>query len=344
MKKNSKNKSIVTYALFGIFIVILMLALFSTKKFIKNYDINTSVNNPEEKNKKIASVEKNAKQQGNTSGNLSINNGSFSFGPKYNYLVVQNKNLKDLKKYSKLEEDGKVIFSSNDIKYLNQFGNYLYFVTTHKNKEKIVKMDIENDDMMYIETSVSNNINSLTIDKNFIYYTVKQDPNIYRINEDDSIKKVYSDNNFKGNLKTIGINNGFLYFFNSTGAFKLDLNTQECFLVSANISSDIQSPILTNNGIVYFSNLRKDNVSFFDFKDNSNIIMNINNIKFYNYIDGFLFLSDGINVYETSNYIDFKKINEIKLENNPFYLSDKYLISVKDSVITTYKINWILTQ
>lgn len=328
---------------FFLFVIVLVSALLVTYKFIQSPEKPVEKVNVETKRKE--NIKNKNFQQGNTSGNLSNDQGRFSFGPKYSYKTKINGNMTELIKYKQLTDNGDIVMSSDDIRLLNQIGNYLYCVVDKNGTSKIAKIDVDNNDLMYIETTASTKkITSLIFDNNFAYYTVKDDSCIYKLNEDDSIKKIYNPSEFVGDSNLIGVLNGELYFINTKGLISVSIADNYPRLISSDLNSCLQNPILTKDGVVFFSNLRKDGLSFINLSNNDEFNLSVKNIKFFNYIDGFLFVSDGINVEISSDYINFKKIDEIKLENQPFYLSDKYLVFNNKDELKLYQITWLLVS
>lgn len=336
MKSKSEKK--VPIFSFLMFLLVLILSMLSTYKFV---NIPKKDNAVDQVDKKFTNDTKLSFQQGSTSGNLSAD-GRFSYGDNCEYISLRENGRANLYKI-KNNKEKELIMSSDDIRLLNQIGKYLYCVIDKGEKSTVAKIDIDTNEMMYLKTTESSHINSLMFNRDYAYYTVKGSSNIYRLNEDDSITKIYESLEFAGDSFLIGIFKDSVIFVNSRGLFGCS-NSGKLSPINSEISSIYQKPILANDKVIFFSNLRKDSVSILDLNTNEVTKIEEKNISFYNFIDGFLFITDGTNIKSSSDYKIFNKIEDIKLKNQQFYLTNKHLVANNNGELEYYKISWILTS
>lgn len=336
MKSKSEKK--VTAFSFLMFVLVLILSMVSTYKFVSTKTKKVVNNKTEEK---LANSVKLSFQQGNISGNLSTG-GRFSYDDTFEYISLKENGRSSLYKI-KNNKEKELIMSSDDIRLLNQIDKYLYCVVDKNSKSTVAKIDVDTNEMMYLKTTESQYINSLIFNKDCAYYTVKNSSNIYRLNADDSITKIYDATEFAGDSYLIGIFNDSVMFINGRGLFGCS-NSGVLKLINSDISSMHQNPILANDKIIFFSSLRKDGVSVLDLNTNEIKKIEEKNISFYNFIDGFLFITDGANVKVSSDYKNFNKVEDIKLNNQQFYLTNKHLVVNDNGELKYYKISWILTS
>lgn len=350
MKKKNKRATN-TRLPFILFLLVLALSLFGTFAFGRQ-----PFNSPALKKERTNVVKVGKQYQvGNTSGNLAQqtngSHGLLSSSGNITYKVQKQNGLTNLVKYK--NEKPETIMSLKDIRLLNIVGNYLYFIgdkaENKENTSTVAKIDIETDELMYIETTKSTSINSLTFDSKNAYYTVKDDHNIYMLKEDDSIRKIHQTKSNQGFPSIVGIHDGFLYFINTSALYKLNLADYKAMPISYDYATKEHNVIIANSGIFTFGSLDNKSIICLDFNGKeTNKLQWKNKIKSFNVIDNVLFFYDGENVYyvNVDNIDTVKKIEGVNPKTPSLYLTDRYLITEDDiyGKAIFNKIAWILAS
>lgn len=345
MKQKKENNSI--FFAIIMFLCTLLLCITLTFKLTKPLDVKNISKNQESKtskttNKIINTSNNLGLQTGNISGNLMQEHGPFASSGKYIFYTKSNNGLTELYKADTGLKNKELVMSAKDIRSLNIINKYLYCIVDKESYSLVAKIDVDTSEMMYLETTKSPYITSLIFDNQFAYFTIKNDSNVYRINDDDSIKKIYSPNNFLGSSHLVGVNNGSIYCINTKGLISVNYEGESNNILTNEITSVYQKPIMTRDSIVFFEDLTQRSLAVFDLEEKNIKKIKKDNVKFYNYIDGFLFISNGEKVEYTTDYINFNKANDIKLNNSPFFLSNKHLTYFQNGEPIQNQINWIL--
>ena len=257
-------------------------------------------------------------------------------------------------------KDGKldIVLTGYKVKSLNIIKNNLYMIVKQyedgKPYEVISYMDIEKSNLNPINETKTESILSFVSDGKNIYYTIKDDYNIYKIDKDNIVTKLYETDKSAEIPFIIGINNGLLYYVNGFELCSLGIHSRTNTVLSNQYCSIEQYPILNKDHIVCFYDLAHTRLDVINLdgtykqtiiekNQTKQIQSRINSI---NYSCGYIFLSTDDAIYYLDKHNSLNEFKEAKPKTSTMYLTDEYII-LENSENTNpeyHKIVWLLAS
>jgi hypothetical protein len=331
------NKKLIYFLLAVLVLFLFSYSIYGTAVFLNiNFNNNDSmIENKEELQEKEKSNLLTIK--GNTSGNLSQcyqdnvsdkrdNNGGMIISNEYIYKTQKINDKYIINKINIETGDSFPILSGYNCRNLLLLNNYIFCIVETQNDqdiicEKIAKISIDGNEIVFFDSTESQEITSMLSDGDEIYYTKKDNNYIYKINLSGSIYTyIYKITEKSKNPYLFGLNKGKLYYVDGYEMASINLTNYSKEHISYQFCNIKQNPILEDNKIFVFKDLVKSELVYIDLENNENIsIFSINdltkfnitssNITNINYYKNIIFFNFNNEVYYIN--IDTKQINKI---------------------------------
>lgn len=340
----------ITASLLSVFIFILVsvLAVFLMVKFITPPQTSEQTKQEEITENKKIEEDQGEKQVGTLNGNMFQTN---KFGLQSTIasddinIYRYSTSLKNaLVKTDMKENKTSAVLSGYEVKHLTIVKNNLFFAMSQYDDEgskyfSIAYLNTKDDSVNIIKSTASDDITSIVSDGKYIYFT-RNDYQIYQTDTDENTVKLFKTSSSANYPVLIGINNGKLYYINGSTMCSLGIHSKQNQVISLQYCSEEQMPILTDDGIISFTTLAKNQIDKISF-DGELIQTLITEEKLpseslridsMNYYNGYVFLSIDNHVYYLDKNKDYMLIQidgEIT-EANTIYTTDKYLIFDKE--------------
>lgn len=281
------------------------------------------------------------------------NFGSFcEYGNSIFYYKKQKKKQYIMRNDLSSPDGGAPIVEGYDASYFCIYNGNLYFIgTKEKQKSKIYTCGLNGGAVEPIKEDTEDVI-SLVSNSNFLYYTTKNRNSIFYLSYDGKKDGVLL--NLTGNcsnIRLIGTKAQFLYYVCESGAYEVNLLDMSSRLLSHQCSSLYQYPMITDKGLMYFSDLSSHSYMLAPFTGGEPVkvfdsSIFDNNVRTLSYDSGYLFVLSDDSVYYTS--LGEGNASQIKgvtvTENGTFRIADGYCVYNDGDKISSVGINWILAS
>lgn len=369
------TRKITCYILTVIVVFLFVYSMIGTAEFLNIH--KKSNNNTTESTEIIDNYSKKdiLNLEGNTSANLSQhyqsipsdeekNNGNICITDKYIYKTEKINNKYVILQVDKKTGDSFPLISDYKCRNLLVIDKFIYCIVETQNGEdinveKIAKISIEDYDITFFDSTESTKITSLLSDGKELYYTKKDNKNIYKINlKGDIYSYIYTLDNSTENPYLFNIKDSELYYVDGYEMAKINLYTYEKENISYQYCNKKLNPIMVDDTIYVFKTLSKNELVAINTLDNNidiifdEKLLTKNNIKLnentnINYSKNIIFFNSGNEIY----YINVKsqeigQIEEIDSTSKVIYIDNKSLITEANEYgfFTSTPITWLFAK
>lgn len=369
-------RKMICYSLSLIVIFLFTFSMIGTAEFLNIHKKDNNQNTEKTEIIDNHSKKNNLNLVGNTSVNLSQhyqttfkdeenNNGNMCFSDDYIYKCEKINNKFVLLQIDKKTGDSFPLITDYKCRNLLYIDNYIYCIIETQNGEdinveKIAKISVKNYDIEFFDSTESVKITSLLSDGNELYYTKKDNKNIYKINlKGDIYSYIYTLETSSENPHLFNIKDSKLYYVDGYEMATIDLYTYKKTNISYQYCNKRLNPFMVDDKIYIFKTLSKNELIYIDTKNDNTIstvltenLLNNNDIELnkitnVNFKQNIIFFNIDNNIYymNTKNQ-EIGLIEEAKTNSKVIYIDNKSLITESSEFgnIQTTLITWIFAK
>ena len=368
MKPITIKQTTIDFILCIILAIVFSVSVYLSYQFL-TYDYN-SPNSGLSDNRSIT-VPYDGLIEGSTSGNMaqymldSSKNrksyGSFCVKSKYMYYKKEDRNKTYLIKSAVDSPSSEYpILEGYDVEYINVADGRLFFIARLAGTfdyKRIYSMNLEGGDMSAFEMDFRRSVSSLVTNSNYLYFTIEGDPSIYSVSLDGKkVDRLASFTDDEIGVRLFGIDKSHIYFINDSYMGKVDFSSGEKTKLTNECFSLYQYPILTSNGIMFYSSISNTDYMFiskaggpstklFNVSQIGSILETEDPVRYVNYSSGYVFLVVGQSIYYTPfGSSDLSLLKGMTLsDGGSVFFNDEYCIGETDDGIRSININWLLS-
>lgn len=279
------------------------------------------------------------------------NYGSFCSCKDDVFYYTEQRNKQYIMRNSLANPDaGAPIAEGYDASYLSVYNNTLYFIgAKDTEKYKIYSCGLNGGTVDLVKEEDSN-ITSMVSNSNYLYYTTDNSPSVnYLCYDGKRAGVLLNKTSNNSNIKLIGSKAQYLYYLSESGTYELNLLDMSERVLSHQCCSLYQYPMITDKGLLYFSDLSSKEYVLAPFTGGETF--KVFDSSFFSgfprtisYDSGYLFVLSNDSVYYTalgeSNASQIKGVTVT--EKGTFRIANGYCIYNDDEKISSVGINWIL--